>query len=510
MDEQQFRQLCKTCDRVLMEHVSTIERIAISWLHVIREHPQFLTQYEDLFRNASKFDKHRWELQRDLYNWVGRCWLLAKALFSGGRKWFASKDPQAQIDFLFVSHLINKSQVGQASDFYYGNLPNELAEGGYTTAIALINHTKHRSDELVGEWGNSNVSRLILSKSLGFLKEFALHRRLKVESLSLSEYAKDMQASLFQKVLKRASQEALSGTVQTTMRISEQVNSLVATLNPKIVVVTYEGHAWERLAFAAARRALPTVKCVAYQHAALFRMQHAIRRKLMNEYNPDHILTAGPDSKVQFECAPELKGTPISVLGSNRSFKGAVNLVRFEYGKKQVENSEKLACLVLPEGVLSECNILFEFSLECARAAPKNLFIWRLHPLVSFVSLFAQNSKFRNLPVNIVLSQSTLEDDIARSRWVLYRGTTAVVQSVVAGLRPIYLQLPGELPIDLLYELEGWKISITNISELRGIIDIDAEIPEFSPESDIEYARRYCESLFTPFNVDAITALLPR
>ena len=39
MNEQQYRQLCKACDRVLMEQVSTIERIAISWLHVIREHP---------------------------------------------------------------------------------------------------------------------------------------------------------------------------------------------------------------------------------------------------------------------------------------------------------------------------------------------------------------------------------------------------------------------------------------------------------------------------------------
>ena len=44
--------------------------------------------------------------------------------------------------------------------------------------------------------------------------------------------------------------------------------------------------------------------------------------------------------------------------------------------------------------------------------------------------------------------RATLEDDILRCRWALYHGTTAIVHAVVAGLRPIYLQLTGEMTID--------------------------------------------------------------
>lgn len=510
LNEEQYLKLCETCDRVLIAPDSAIECIAISWLHVIREHPMFLAQYEDLFKHVSKFDKYWWELQRTLHNWAGWCWLLARSLFSGGWQWFGSKDPQAQIDFLFVSHLINKSQVGQSSDFYYGNVPNDLAARGHTVAIALINHTKHRSDKLVGEWGNSNVSRFILSKSLGVFREFAIHRRLKVESLRLSKYAKDMQPGLFQRVCRRASQEALSGGTQTTLRIGEQICALVAKHRPRVVVATLEGHAWERVVFAAARSAFPAVKCVGYQHAALFRMQHAIRRNLASIYNPDHILTAGTISKTQLEQAPELEGIPISVFGSNRSFKGGGNLASSAPVQKSEGDSKMFTCLVIPEGAASECNILFEFSLTCAQLCPDITFVWRLHPIVNFASLTAQNHKLRKLPGNIVLSEATLEADIARCRWALYRGSTAIVQSVVAGLRPIYLQLPDELTIDPLYELNDWRVSVASVSEFQRAILADIEVRNFPTELNIEHARMYCELLFTPFNVDTLEELIPQ
>ena len=509
MNEEQYHRLCDACDNVMLEHDSSISRVAIPWLHVIREHPQFLVQYEELFQSVWKARSFLNHWKRTLRNRAGWSWQLARSMFEGGQAGFVSEGAPDKIDFLFVSHLVNTSQIGQEADFYFGDIPSELAARGYTVVIALLNHTNSRNAHLSKGWSGSKVRRVIFSKSVGVFEELAIHRRLESESTLLRKLAEKQQTDLIGKVYRQASLEALSGGSQTALRISEQVYSLVAKHHPKVVVVTYEGHAWERLAFAAARRAFPAVKCVAYQHAALFRMQHAIRRSLMNEYNPDHILTAGTNSKAQFESAPGLKGIQISVLGSNRSFKGAANIARQEQTQKQAVQSEKPACLVLPEGVLSECHILFEFSVECARADPDILFVWRLHPLVSFASLLAQSPKLGNLPGNIVLSHSTMEEDIARSRWVLYRGTTAVVQAVVAGLRPIYLRLPDELSIDPLYELEGWRINITNIAEFQRVIVEDSETTDCPQQSDISRAKRYCESLFTPFNVDAMTALIP-
>ena len=506
LNEKQYYQLHKACDHLLMGPDLTIERIAISWLHLIREHPQFLTQYEDLVKPISNVYviKRKWE--RAVRNKAGWCWQLARSFYSNGLPWFNSKELPAQIDFLFVSHLINTSQAGQTVDFYYGGVPNELVAQGHTAVIALINHTRHQGGNLAEKWRGCLVPRALLSKSLGLFKEFEMHRRLAKESIRLKMFAKRQLPGLLQRVSQQASQEALSGGSQTTLRIGEQIHALVVKHKPRVVVVTHEGHAWERIIFAAARSAFPAVRCVGYQHAALFRMQHAIRRNLASKYNPDQILTAGTISKMQLEHAPNLEGIPVSVLGSNRSPK-KVDVIGCTLNQESVNDGGAPACLVIPEGVASECHILFEFSLESARAAPDILFVWRLHPLISLSTLTAQNPNLRNLPKNIRWSHATLEEDIARSRWALYRGSTAVVQSVVAGLRPIYLQLQDELTIDPLYELEDWRISVASTSELQQIIFADIKINRFPPDLEIERARRYCESLFTPFDVSALTAL---
>lgn len=274
------------------------------------------------------------------------------------------------------------------------------------------------------------------------------------------------------------------------------------------LVVTHEGHAWERLAFAAARRALPGIRCIGYQHAALFRLQHAIQPNLAPQYNPDQILTAGEVGKAQLERAPALNGIPISVLGSNRTFKGNVTDTASPVYPEKAKQHDNPACLVLPEGIASECHLLFEFSLGCAQSCPEIQFIWHLHPIVTYEPLAVQNQKLRNPPRNILLSQATLEEDIARCRWALYRGTTAVVQAVVAGLRPIYLQLPEELTIDPLYELKGWRTSVKTIADFHRVIRCDQDRLLMDSEPEFRSTEGYCKDFFKSLSLDALEAAI--
>jgi hypothetical protein len=370
---------------------------------------------------------------------------------------------------------------------------------GHSAVIALINHSGQPAASLASQWKESSVPRVILSVSLRFWEEVALHRRLKKESLRLRKLAKKEGPGLSRRVLARASEEGLANGSLTSLRRVSQFSALAARLQPKAIVVIHEGHAWERLAFAAARSVCPTVRCIGYQHAALFRLQHAIRRNLAHEYNPDQILTAGTLGKAQLESTPGLNGIPISVLGSNRTFKGAII---------NAERSDNSACLVLPEGLASECHLLFEFSLDCAQASPEIQFIWRLHPVVTFKSLLAQNPKLRNLPRNIVLSQSTLEEDIACCRYALYRGTTAIVQAVMAGLRPIYLQLADEMTIDPLYELKVWRTHVKTIEDFHGVIRRDRDRLLKDSESEFRFAEGYCRDFFKPLNPSALESAI--
>ena len=49
-----------------------------------------------------------------------------------------SNIPNQAVDILFISHLINKSEIGKSNDSYYGDLPKLLSENGITSAVVKI------------------------------------------------------------------------------------------------------------------------------------------------------------------------------------------------------------------------------------------------------------------------------------------------------------------------------------------------------------------------------------
>ena len=63
MNKNEYIKLCNSCDEILTSPMSTLERVAIPWLHVIREHPVFLQRYEHLFfvtRSTRSLMNHIW------------------------------------------------------------------------------------------------------------------------------------------------------------------------------------------------------------------------------------------------------------------------------------------------------------------------------------------------------------------------------------------------------------------------------------------------------------------
>ncbi|SVD11455.1 uncharacterized protein METZ01_LOCUS364309, partial [marine metagenome] len=279
MREEQYRSLCEACDRALLAPDATLERVAIPWLHVIREHPVVLAQYMDVVHPSKGIGAWTRRLVRSVRSSVTWGRQILRALRSSGSQWFGRELPH-RIDVLVVSHLLNPSQAGQADDFYFGRLPGEMASQGRSVLIALIDHTVKSDAALADEWKDDAVPRVILSRSLDLLAERDFRIRLRREARRLRELAAKEADPSVRRVLLGAAAEALSGGAQSNLRLARQIAALVAELSPKAIVVTFEGHAWERMAFAAARSAQPDVRCVGYQHSVLFLLQHAVRRTL--------------------------------------------------------------------------------------------------------------------------------------------------------------------------------------------------------------------------------------
>ena len=154
--------------------------------------------------------------------------------------------------------------------------------------------------------------------------------------------------TLLRRIVARSAVEALESSTLTNLRIASQIKTLTAHLRPKVVVSTHEGHAFERVAFATAREAMPEVCCVAYQHSALFRLQHSIRRNLSTPYNPDFILLSGVISQSQLTNAPGLKHIPIMVFGSTRILKPTGAIKQEPIGSMFATHKSKNICLVVP------------------------------------------------------------------------------------------------------------------------------------------------------------------
>lgn len=483
--EEQYKSLCRACDSLLLEPGISKTRVAVPLLHVIREHPVFLEKYESLFSeepSVASTGGTRLLLHRIKSQLV----LLATNFFW----WRESHKSNDKADVLIVSHLLNSAHTGREVDFYFGDLPQQLQQHGYATSIALVNHSGN-PDMDASAWSQSVIPRYILSGSLGFFRETSLFIDCLLESVKLNRYKKKPVSSLVRKLAERASGELIQGKAIYNLRIGKQIERLVRKLNPAAIIITYEGHAWERIVFASARGVKPEIKCWGYQHASLFRLQHGITRNLAPLYNPDAIFTAGQIGFDHLRSVSALKETPVKIVGSNRYV---------DTGNQLVEKTNCTTCLVIPEGIISECEILFSFSIECAKKLPAITFIWRMHPAVSFEQLMNAAPVFKELPSNIILSKQSLEDDFAVSRWVLYRGSTAVVQAVSHGLKGIYFGRDNEMTIDPFYAFDKAKIQVASPEDFVKAIEQDLTRKVTGNSTEMTEIRSYCQSFFSPLN----------
>lgn len=476
--KEEYSQLCKACDKVLLHDNVTKEVVANSALHIVREHPSFLKSYQRVFGSS------RASINIDNVRIFGRFTLISifritKSIFVK-KFWYCEKDIEAS-DVLFVSHLINEKLFCQKNDFYFHDMPEKLEGLGISSSVALINHIKIKEYPVTKSPREKKSSYIVLNSILDFSSELKLYILQLKSIVQLKNIFTDVKIS--DRIAKRSLLFSLSSDTANTLRIAQQIALLVSKTKAKYLFVTYEGHAWERLVFHEARIINPKIKCIGYQHAVILEHQHAIRRLLDDSYNPDIILTAGKISETQLRKVSELSDIEIKCLGSSKSRKSVLR-----------SEDDLFACLVVPEGLISECIILFEFSLICAKLMPEYKFVWRLHPLLSFSMLTKHSTIFRQLPSNIYLSNKTLEYDISQCDSVLYRGSTAVVEAIRAGLRPIYLAKDKEMPIDPIYEqLEGKSI-VATVAEFSGVVENSLS------ESERIALSKYAQDFHTPIN----------
>jgi hypothetical protein len=463
--------LCKDLDFILIKGGSP-QIVANKYLHITNTHSDNLKKYQN-----SSFKALKLLIYFNLINLIK----VLQSLYKRKQYYTHVTPPESEV--LFVSHLNNNNQIYQDHDMYFGNLIYELKSNNINASIALINHTKIDNQELYSKHKHRKISKFILSPYLDLLSEIKLYysqiqsfQKLKsiVDKLNKNKNFKSNLLSY------HFSPETLSA-----IRISRQVSSIAKKIDAKIIITTYEGHAWERLSYYYARKSLSNVKCFGYQHAAIFKYQHAIQRALNKQYNPDFIFTSGvmPESifkKKMFDTSI------ISCLGSPK----------YMDRKSLIVSDSHQCCLVAPQGIISECISLFELSLAYAEKNMDQKFIWRLHPFLSFNKVRKYSKVFNKIPENIFISQEGLNDDIQRCDSILYRGSTVVINAINAGLKPIYYkQSIDELSIDPIHGIVSGKFIVYNTLDFHSALHKKVAMQERLELQD------FAQDYYTPLNV---------
>ena len=489
MKDSQYIEICNLCDEILRSTTFNVERVSIVNLHVLNEHPVTLNKYVSFFSNS-------WTYSFLLAKFLVRFFLSSVTSLGEKKPCFLSNVDVTNAEVLFVSHLLNSSQVNDEEDFYFGTLVQHLEDNGCTSATVFNNHTGEPVEKLAGEFECSRFPKILLSETLEYRREMGLRYSMLKESLNLYKESHKEKKQRKKQALIYAAGQALSMSSIQLLRFYYQMQDVIRIVRPKSLVVTYEGHAWEKLAFSAARSIKADTRCVGYQHAILFPRQHAIKRSLGEAYDPDLILTAGDITGEILKQERSLANIEISTVGTHRQEDAVTNI----YDK--LKSKLPLSCLVIPDGNESDCLNIIRFTYKAALNIPNIKFVIRMHPLLIFSNVIKDHPELTVVPDNIEISKLNITSDFERCKWALYRGSGAAIRATAAGLRPIYLTLDEELDIDPLYKLKKWKRTVSDIDDLVLILESDLINKKDAMNSEFTEARIHCQKYFMPINQD--------
>ena len=458
--ETQYDETCETCDALIKQNIKEPNRIANNWLHVIRYHPIHLKDYKPIFEinNSLKFYFFLFK-KACLYFALSVKRILdifSQKLLEKGNIKIENHDYES----IFISHLLKPEYIHNRKDFYFHELPEKFQDSQKKSLIVNINHSKIKSSLLNNQI--KNINKIVLPKYLSIFKELQISFFLLKEAtvMLLTESPEDSNS----RFKLQAAIEFMSPASHFNFRIGKQIKDLVKQLKVNYIFTTFEGHAFERIVFSNARKSNKSIKCIGYQHALISRKQHAIKRKLGINYDPDFILTSGNDGKEKMINSGLINEKKIFLLGTNRTSE-----------KKILFKEKRNTFLVLPEGDLIECFPFVDLLFELAKLLPTYHFIIRFHPITDIMRLKKERTQLINPPKNITISDTSFDNDLKRSDFAVYGGSTTIIKAIENGLIPIYYNKKGGQNIDPLFLLSNYKKSIKDLTDIYDVINIDED-----------------------------------
>ncbi|MFA5974921.1 MAG: hypothetical protein WC859_01995 [Elusimicrobiota bacterium] len=272
---------------------------------------------------------------------------------------------------------------------------------------------------------------------------------------------------------------------------------------PKAFLTLYEGHAWEKCAWAGAKSGFSSTCTAGYQHTVLFQESLAMTQPYIDSPErslPDLVLGIGDVPLDLLRPSHEPHGCRLVRLGSFRFQKGQ---------SSEPASPARRRILVTPEGMLPEMKALFGFTYRAARSIPWATFVIRTHPAMPLKHVLPELPEdFLRLPNIAVTQEKDISADFRRSSCILYRGSSTVLYAIFEGLRPVCLSVPGMIDTDPLYDLQSWREHCVTPEALAELLKQDEGLAPEDRQAQWREAADYVARYTMPVDDSTIDRML--
>jgi len=373
-------------------------------------------------------------------------------------KKFENKTKLQKYDYLIVSHKIDTYSYDDNNDFYYGNLiSNLINKQNKKVCLLLFNQTLINSSKLYKTTlKNSKLDLMLLNNRVNLLLELGLIKKLFVSFLSFlfsisknNYYNKKIIFSSF-----------FDEETFNNFRIYSQFKDIFKKKFNNIII-TYEGHSYERSIIRSIRELSPKTKIIAYVHSALYHTQHSIYNSYGYKNDPDLILFGSRLNFKTFLTKANYNRNLVSykILGSKK-----ITPYRFKKSKT-ITNF-----LILPDGTDHDIIKLFKLSIQLSSYYHNYFFTINLHPNAY---LKFQSLKLKKIPDNLTITIGQIKKAFVNNNFVIFTSTTAIIEGINCGLYPIFYKNFSTYEFDNNPLSEVWddNLSFDNFQNLSKVIE---------------------------------------
>ena len=184
-------------------------------------------------------------------------------------------------DVIIISNVVSIQSIKK--DFYFGKLADLLRKEKIKVLTVYRNHTSLNSKVIKNLL---NKKSILLSKRASYLNE----------TIILFNYLAELFIFIFLKKyspIKKYIKIRDLLAIISNLRLIFQLDKVLDVYQPKVIIFTYEGHAWERLLVFLCNNRKKKIKSIATQFSLIKKNQVGFFTELKKKYNPDYIATTG-------------------------------------------------------------------------------------------------------------------------------------------------------------------------------------------------------------------------